>query len=189
MAETLRTLNELLALFPDNTSGLIDAEASRDLIVSVAASQGFLEDDQLSFLVDIADGVFVSINPETSVGPGSAFNRWILDGNQAFVPDYGSTVVNPGHTRLVPVAAAMLLEKIGGGTETYDFQIFVGGVAQGVPLSRSIAANTETTLIDTETFVYDVAAGAPIDIRVAGVGTGDDLTVHDFRMRVSGLLL
>lgn len=189
MAETLRTLNELLALFPDNTSGLIDAEASRDLIVSVAASQGFLEDDQATFALPITDGVFVPVNPEANPGVGSAFNRWQLDANNAMIPDYGTTVVNPGHTRLVPVASGLLVEKIGGGTETYDFEVFEGGVPTGIPIRREIQANIETAVLVTETFVYDVAQGLPIDIRVSGIGTGDDLVVHDFRQRVSGLLL
>lgn len=43
MSETPRTLPQLLALLPDNTSGLISAEDLRDVVVSLYPSRGALE--------------------------------------------------------------------------------------------------------------------------------------------------
>jgi hypothetical protein len=43
MAQTPRTLAELLALLPDNTSGLIGAEDVRDMLVSLYPSRGAID--------------------------------------------------------------------------------------------------------------------------------------------------
>ena len=183
--ETLRTGAELLALFPDNTAGLIDAVQSRDLIVSTAVALGFLEDTVPSFSVSVIDGSPVSINALVTPTGGGALLFWALDGNQAFLADYGAIVVPPGLERLVAINTTMVLRKQGGASASYSFQYFEAGVPIGVPETIDLDSTDDESMAVLEELVYDVDVGAPLDLRVTGVGTGDDIDVNDFRQTVT----
>ena len=52
MTDTIRTKAELLALFPDNSSGLGSCQDLRDFIASIFNSVGILDDVTLATLLD-----------------------------------------------------------------------------------------------------------------------------------------
>ena len=78
--ETLKIASQLLADFPDNTAGLIDAVQSRNFVVSVAVGVGFVEDDpaQVPYTIPMTDGVPVPFMPTlTNVGFfGNFWNKY-----------------------------------------------------------------------------------------------------------------
>lgn len=181
--ETLRSGAELLALFPDNTSGLIDAVQSRDFIVSSAVAVGFLEDGP-GFTVTIVDGVSESINAGVTPATPGLELFWTPDGNLAWVPDYAAVVLPPGISRLATITTVMLIAKQGGGNSVYRFQYFEGGAAIGHIADVTLEPTDQLVTI-TETFLYDVEAGAPLELRVTGIATGDDLDMLDFRQTIT----
>ena len=189
--ETLRTATQLLAEFPDNTAGLIDAVQSRNMIVSELLGVGFMEDNTAAFTVTIQDGVFVSINAAVTPQPIIAANfAWDIDGNNAWFPDYvnNGVTVPAGVIRLHGMTSTILVTKPGGGSAIYSFQYFIAGVPFGNPVSVSLDA-TPSILPQSDETLSEVALGETIDWRVSGVGTAEDLSILDFRQRVTSALI
>lgn len=189
--ETLKTASQLLADAPDNQAGLIDAVFQRNQTVSVTPAVGFMEDDDSAFSVPIPDLVtFVNLNPLISPVPVLATNYWEIDGNQAWLPSYVTKgiIVPAGVIRLVGGQCWMVVEKAGGGTGSYEFQWFKAGVAIGVPQQRLISSVPSVEVI-AEELLYEVSLAEPLDVRVRGVDTTDDLTITDFRQRMTGIMI
>ena len=189
--ETLRTATELLAEFPDNTAGLIDALQSRNFVVSVAVAVAFLEDDpaQVPYVIPMTDGVPVDFLA-TLVAPPFIGNFWDIDGNNAFVEGYTSlgVIVPAGSTRLVDGSVILNVQKAGGGQGDFEFQGTEGGVFTGSPVLRSIGAVAETIVMGGSRIV-DVSLGAPISFSVTPIGHSDDLTVNDVRVTLEGIMI
>lgn len=188
--ETLRTGAELLAGFPDNTTGLIEAVNSRDFVLSGVAAVGFMEDDGvtgLPFTIPITDGVPTDI---LSLIPAVDFvgNFWQLDGQQHFIPDYSGVTIPPGLSRLLQGDVLINVQKTGGGTADYIFSGTEGGVLTGTPVTRTIGI-TPTLLAFTGDRIYDVSVGGAISLDVEGSGTNDDLEVLDIRVSLTSTLI
>jgi len=185
--EILKSAAGLLAGFPDNVSGQIAASDSRNFVISVITALGHVEDDT-SWTIPITSGVPTVVNP---LIPGSKVftgNFFTLDGNNAFIPDYGSVIINPGTIRLVDAEAFIIVTK-SGSVAQYETQWRVGGVPIGTPITQEIQATATQLILAEEEFVYDVEVGAPLDLQITGIGTNDDLTVFDIRQRVESLLI
>lgn len=190
--ETLRTASQLLAEFPDNTAGLIDAINSRNAVVSEAVGIGFLEDDTASFVIDVTAGVVVSINAEITPLPQLAANfAWDIDGNNAWIPDYGNNgIITPaGVTRLVGINTTMILNKLTGGSADYIFQYRQAGVLIGNAITWNLTGGNPQLFTMSEELLYEPALGENLEITVTGSGTSDDLDCLDFRQRVTSVLL
>lgn len=189
--ETLRTAAELLDLFPDNVSGLIQAVDDRDFIVSVTTAVGFVEEDPtgLPFNIPIVNGVPVSILPLLTI-PTFHGNFWKLDGNNELIPsytDFGITVP-PGDIRLVNGTVILYVQKAGGGTDSYTFQGTAGGIGVGYP-QTVVLGTVPTVVILNGTRPYDVSLGEPIGVEVTGEGTSDDLSCSGIRVIVESMML
>ena len=185
--ETLLSIAQLIANTPDNTTGQIDALDLRNILVSLANGVGGLE-AQDNFSVPIDAGVWVSLNDIAVNGAGNADvvsnNGWKQDANGAWIPDYTGVNLTPGVLRLVTIATSGDLDKQGGGSDTYEFQYFVGGIGVGRLGSTEYDGDAQTYGSKTETFVYEPALGLSIDLRVRGVGTNDDLLFTSFRQEI-----
>lgn len=185
--ETLLSLAEVLASLPDNASQLIAPLSHRNEVIALTNDVGFVEEDA-SFTIPIVDGVFVSINP-LMPSADAVGNFWVIDGNNALLPDFGAVTINPGHLRLLDMTAHLELARVGGGpAEGYTFQFFVGGVATGREISVELDDNSEALTLSEET-LYDYSVSDPVTIRVRGDGTGADLNVFDIDMKVVGILI
>lgn len=187
--ESLLTLAEVLASLPDNNSNLIDPLDHRNEVISLVNDVAFLEEDD-PFVIPITDGVFVSINLQL-VTPEFLGNGWSLDGNNAFFTDFGVVTINPGLERLLSMQCSILLNKQGGGTSDYTFQFHVAGAPVGrvINIAEISTAQQEVTFEETLTFDYSIGITDPVTIQVRGDGTGDDLDVDDFSMKLVGVII
>ncbi len=186
--EVLRTAAELLADLPDNTSQLIQPVNNRNMVVGLATDFGVLEEDN-PFTIPVIDGTPVSIN---AVLPAPTFEGrpWQLDGSQAMFADWstiGVAVLGP-IDRLMDLRAYIVLEKAGGGVGDYDFQFFTGGIPLANVITLEIGAAQEQITIFADA-TYDHFLELSVDLRVTGDGTGDDLDVTEFSMRLIGAIL
>ena len=190
MVTTLRYLDELLASFPDNTQGLITAEKERDFVISIAEAMGYLA-DQTDVVIPITDGVPVAVNP-LLLGPASTVQLWTFDGNNFATPNYSAVpglTVPPGHSKLSGFLAILSLEKISGGDDSYSVQMTRNGVGFGLDefINFPAAGGQVVTLITA--LVTDISVSDTYGVQITGQGTGDDLTLHSFEMRVQSSIL
>lgn len=185
--EILKSADGLLAGFPDNVSGQIAATDSRNFVISAITAIGHVEDDA-GFTIPITSGVPTVINPIIPVTMVFTGNFFTLDGNNAFIPDYGSVIINPGTVRLVDAESFMVVTK-SGSVAQYETQWRVGGVPIGTPITQEIQPTATSLILAEEEFVYDVDIGAPLDLQITGIGTNDDLQVFDIRQRVESQLI
>jgi len=188
--ETLRDGSGLLANFPDNTAGLIDAVNSRDFVVSVAPGVGFVEDDPATvpYTIPMTDGVPVDFMASLTT-PLFVGNFWKLDGNNAFVPSYTDigVIVPAGLFRLLEGSVILNVEKV-GATQTYQFQGTEGGVFTGDPLLRDIGSNPEVVVFNGVR-TYEVQPANPISFTITPVGHSQDLIVNDVRVSLVGSMI
>ena len=187
--ERLSTSAELLAGFPDNTAGLIEALDSRNFVISSVPAVGALEDDpaQTPFTIPLVGGLPVDV-PAQLVAPLFQGNYWALDGNNAMIPDYVAQGIDvpPAHLRYVAGLITLRAAKTTGGSETY---IFTGtqGIATGDAFTVELTADPITFTI-AGSRVYDVTLGEPVSFRVESVG-GASLDVYHVRFSLESLIL
>ena len=190
--ETLLTASQLLASFPDNQAGLIDAVQARDLVVSQAVGVMFVEDDpaDVPYTLQMIDGVPVPFLLNYPGTPVEASNFYTLDGNGQIIPDYVGIGVNvpAGVTRLHEGSVIINLQKAGGGTAVYQFQGTQGGTFVGDPLTREIGT-TEQVVVFSGTRLYDVSLAEPVDFSITPLGHSDDLIINDFRINLNSVLI
>jgi len=99
--ETLKTAAQLLADFPDNTAGLIEAVNSRNLVVSAGNDVAFVEESfgvpgvALPMTQNMVDTVVTNLWSS----PTEAFRFWQRSGG-GFTPDYGAIVTPAGVVRI-----------------------------------------------------------------------------------------
>lgn len=108
--ETLLDASQLLAAYPDNTAGLIDALEGRNFIVSSGDDVGFAQEIFTPVPASLAPTTVLADTLVNSVwvAPTTALRFWNLDGNNAFVNDYAPIIVNAGTDRLVNYDFAIL---------------------------------------------------------------------------------
>lgn len=190
--EVLKTASELLADFPDNSAGLIEAVNSRNFVASVVTAVGFAEDNpgDLPVLLPMTDGVPVDVLAAVPT-PAFAGNFWKLDGNNAFVPSYVDfgIFVPPLTQRLTSGSVIIEVNKPSGGDSVYRFQGTEGGVFTGNPIDRTVTGNTPTLLVFSGTRLYDVEVGGAISFSITPIGHSLDLEVLDYRVTLEGILL
>ena len=190
MVTTLRYLDELLNGFPDNTQGLITAEANRDFVISIAEGVGYLA-DQATVEIPIIDGVPVGVNQLLTL-PQATDQLWIFDGNNLATQNYGAVpglTVPPGHSKLMGLLAIMSLEKQAGGADNYSAQFTKNGVGIGLDefFPFAAAGGQVVTLISFD--VVDISLNDTYGVQITGQGTGDNLFLHSFEMRVQSSIL
>jgi hypothetical protein len=190
--ETLRTGQELLASFPDNQAGLIDAVQARDFVISAASGVIFVEDDPLDvpFTLPMTAGVpvqFLLSYPGTAL---AVSNFYTLDGNGQIIPDYVGLGINvpAGVIRLHVGSVLLNCEKAGGGTAEFEFQGTQGGVFTGEPLSREIGTTPQGFGFAGDR-LYDVSLAEPVDFSITPIGHSDDLIINDFRIKMESVLI
>ena len=188
--ETLRTVQQMLAAFPDNTQGLISPLDARDMIVSEAVNIGFLDLDNGSYTLPIAvQNEWVSIN--ANITPTAfAANFWKVDGNNAFTQSYTDQgiTVQGGTQRLTTFAMGAALSKVGGGTNLYEFALFTDGVQSSSAYNHTATATTAYLTFQT-TDLPDYSLNEVYDMRVRCVDGTADLVFDEWRMRVQGFPL
>lgn len=185
--ETLLTLAEVLASLPDNATQLIAPLAHRNQTIALVNDVGFVEEDS-PFTIPIVDGVFVGINILLPT-PEFVGNFWISDGNNALIPEFGAVTINPGHTRLLDMVVHLEVTRDGAGLEEqFTFQFFQGGSPVGREVSAGLDDEAQFVNVNEE-ILYDYSVAAPMTIQVRGDGTGSDLDVSDFSMKVIGALI
>ena len=187
--ETLRTVNQMLANWPDNTQGLISPLDGRDMIVSEAVGVGFLLLDNGPVTVPIpAQDVWVQIN--SLITPIQfAGNFWQLDGNQAFTESYTAQgiTVPPGTERLTTFDVGMLVSKVGGGTNTYEFSLFADGVNTATTGYVDVFTADPEYVTITTSRLPDYSLAETFDARVRCLDGTADLTLDEFRFAVQSV--
>ena len=187
--ETLLTLADVLASFPDNDQKLITPLDARNMIITEAVNVGYLESDTLPFTIPVVAGTPVSINQSIPT-PNFVGNFWRIDANIAFVENYSTytppITVNPGTFRISAFRASMNLQKIGTGSDTYQFQWYVDGVPFGNAGEITIDDNDPFYVAISADALADMSLSQAFDVRVTGVGTGDDLQVNQLLLRATG---
>lgn len=187
----LQYLDEVLAGYPDNTAGLITPLQTRNHVVSTIRGVGFL-DSPTTITIPILDGAGTIINPLLLDSEHTAATLWTFDTNQLAVSNYAaiaSVTIPPGYTKLAQFVAVLSLEKLGGGSDSYQFQFTRNGIgvglAEDVPWS-SAGAQVVTSLYTT---LYDISTADTIGVQVIGIGTTMPLELHNFEMNVSDSML
>ncbi len=110
--EQLKTASELLADFPDNTAGLIDALQSRNFVVSAGDDIAFVQE----IFTPAAGLAPTTVLADTVVNtvwttPDTAFRFWVLDGSDKFINDYGAIIINAGTFRLTTYQFNLLVVR------------------------------------------------------------------------------
>jgi len=186
--EELLTQEQLLASFPDNADGLIEAVDSRSFVVSASMSVGFLEDNPVDTPVTIpqTSGLAQDI-PVELTNPLFVGHYWALDSNNHFVPDYVSQGISvpAGLDRIVHGTVVMEIASVSTPEQSYTFQGTEGGIFIGSPVTRDIGG-TPTVLSFVGVSLYDTQVGPPLSITVTPVGHSFDLILSDLRMSVQG---
>ena len=188
--ETLRTVAQMLAAFPDNTQGLISPLDGRDMIVSEAVNIGFLDLDNGSYTLPITvQNEWVSIN--ANITPTAfASNFWKVDGNNAFSQSYTDQgiTVQSGTQRLTTFSMGAALSKVGGGTNLYEFALFTDGVQSSSAYNHTATAATEYLTFSTSD-LPDYSLNEVYDMRVRCIDGTSDLVFDEWRMRAQGFPL
>ena len=187
----LQYLDQVLAGYPDNTAGLITPLNVRNHLVSTIVGVGFI-DSPTTITIPVLDGVGTIINPLLLDAASTTQTLWTFDGNNLATSNYGALVgvtIPPGYTKLVRFVAVLSLEKLAGGSDQYQFQFTRNGV--GVGLAEDVVfteagSQVVTTLHST---LVDLSLVDVFGVQVIGVGTADDLELHNFEMTVSDAVL
>ncbi len=190
--ETLKIASQLLADFPDNTAGLIDAVQSRNFLISVAVAVGFVEDDQaqVPYIIPMTDGVPVPFMP-TLVAPLFFGNFWKLDGNNEYLPSYvdQGVTVPAGSFRLINGSVLLNVQKVGNATPvSYEFQGTGGGSFVGDPVSRDINSTARTESFSGSR-IEDVSIMPAQGLSITPIGHSEDLQINDVRVVLQGIML
>lgn len=190
--EVLKDAGGILADLPDNSSGLIVPQVHRSEVVSVVNAVGFLEDDPATVPVTLpmTDGVPTDVLSQL-VAPLFVGQFWELQPvTNAFVPSYGNAgvTVEPDTIRLLQGTIGIRLNKVGGGTATYEFEGTQGGTFTGNPVQRTIGITPEVFWLSGDR-LYDVYAGDPVSFSITPIGTSDDLVLTDLRVKLIGSLI
>ena len=185
--EVLKSADGLLAGFPDNVSGQISPVDVRNFVISAVSGIGAF-DDVTNYVAPMVDGVPTVMNPLMTPVDFAA-NFFQLDGNNAFIPDYGSAVINPGTLRLVDLLFLIVADQVGSpSSDTYFVQARVGGVPINSPQPTVVDTANERFFLNTE-FLYDVQLGLPIDVTITPTAVNADLDISFGYMRVSSQLI
>jgi hypothetical protein len=187
MAETIRYMKDVISRFPDNTSGIITAEAMRDFIISIHDGGGALtSSDTVSIPID-ADTP-VAINPLVT-NPEKLGVFWLFDGNNFAASNYAAalpsaTIPSPFY-KVAKLTVQMELNKSLGGSDPYDFYLTKNGAAIGLPI-RVRYDSSEAKHVFLAWDVYaDISTSDTYGVQVTGIGTNDDLEMTYFRMLVT----
>jgi len=191
MAQSFKDVTELLAGFPDNTSGLISAANIRDFVVSIVEGKGLLEATD-NVTINIVADTWVSINP-LLLNAAHTETFWAFDGNNyAFSnhSNFASTTVPSGHQRFGQFMSILELTKSAGGSDEYSVQFTKNGVGIGEPESVEFnEAGTDTTTV-LHPLLVDISLPADLyGVQIMGIGTGVDLELGYFTMQVSDSIL
>jgi len=191
VAQTLRYATEVLASFPDNTSGLIDAVHNRDFAISYIRGGAFLE-TTTDVTIPIVSGTPVSVNP-LLVGVTTVGNLWSFDGNNFAFPNYTATltdtVIPAGYTKLVRFLAVLGITKSGGGTDNYEIQWTKNGVLFGIAHDVLYTGAGTRTVTIPEVTSQEVAISDVYGVSITGIGTGADVVVESMTIQVNDAIL
>jgi len=185
--ETLWTIDEMLAAFPDNTQNLITPLASRSMIVSEAVNVGYLDDTALPLTIPVVAGTPVDIMGALTA-PAFIGNFWRIDGNNHFTENYTprGVTVNPDTIRISSFRAQMQMTKIGTGADSYRFQWYKSGVPFGEEWDIEIDNNDPFWVGVTADDLTDISLADTFTVQVTGLGTGDDLQLNEALFRATG---
>jgi len=191
MSQTLRYVDEIIASFPDNSSGIIKEVSMRDFVISYA-SGGAFQETTTDVNIPIVSGTPVAVTPLlTGLTQVSGF--WQFDGNNFVFADYvnqlPATVVPAGYTKLGRFLAVLGLTKAGGGTDTYNVQWTKNGVLVGVVHDVDYSGSTTRTVTIPFVSPQEIDTADTYGVSITGIGTGDDLTLESFSMQISDRIL
>jgi hypothetical protein len=167
-------LDQAMDGIPDNISQLVNPIDIRNAITSSKDGMGFLT-TVTEVNIPVSSGSFTAINPLLQDVTVSG-ELWTFDANNFAVTNYSAipATVPPGYTKVLQIIALMLLHKVGGGTDEYEFQFTKNGSAIGLPEPYVFKSTP-----DLVTLVVDVLAEVAnvtdlYGVAVAGSGTSDD---------------
>jgi len=186
--ESLRTVDQMLAAWVDNTQGLITPLDGRDMIVSEAVNVGYLELDPGPATVPIVINTYEQVNQWITPSVFTA-NFWKLDGNNAFLHSYvdQGIAVPAGLIRLTTFHVGMVASKVGGGTATYAWSLFVDGVKHGTS-GHIVQLTTTPRYVEMgASLLPDYSLSETFDVRVESIDSSDDVVLEEFRFTVQGV--
>ena len=185
--ESLLTVAEMLASFPDNTQNLIQPLNQRDMVLSEAVNVGFLR-SETPFTIPITDGVYTQINSLMPT-PDFTANFWALDANQAFIESYTTDygiIVSPDTNRLTGITVRMYCQKAGAQAAAYTAKVFLDGVEGTATVPFTLEQGVPEIVTITGDGVLDYSLRQTVDVRIAGDGTADDIDVSTLVIKVEG---
>lgn len=190
MPTTLLTYDQARAGLPDNTANLISPADSRDAILSVAADAGAVSDDS-AFALPLAIGVPTNLNNASPAPAGDVLARWAIDGNDALIPDWGSTVLPAGLFRGVSATLSLSGEIQGNGDQDLQIDLLRGAtiVATATATFEGGSDTSDEALVVISMESYEVAAGEPWSIQITNLTSSDDLDVDYWALRLIGVIL
>ncbi len=183
---------EVLGGFPDNVNKLIQPLDLRNFVVSAKDGVGSYEMGLTPVDVPIDPDLWININ-SLLTGVTQYPGLWRLDANNYAISNYDSlpnTTVPPGYKKRVEFRANLLVDKVGGGTDEYQFQFSRNGSPLGQPMLHYFTGSPESlTLFHSE--IVDISdLSAVYGLQVKGIATGDDFSVvsMNFSVRDSWLM-
>jgi hypothetical protein len=191
MSETLRYVSGLLANFPDNSQGLIDAVHMRDFVASFINGRGFIV-DETDVTIPITDGVWTAVNPLLVSPEFFPEALWTFDGNNFAIQNYSGIpdiIIPVGYSKLLSLVAWFTVTKAAGGSDNYIAQFTKNGVGIGLPevVSFAAAGSQTVTIIDSE--IVDLSVVDTYGVQIQGDGTNDDLVMNYFTMQPADSIL
>lgn len=155
MADTQRDTASILALYADNTSGLISPQDLRDGIVSILGAYGGLR----------ADGSAAQMTGLNSTPTKvTSFTHTLASDGTVVVASAANDNVTPSITATYEIHGE--LSFIGSASVIYTLEIYIGGVASGI---RAQVAQLGTGAEVAASFsgVASIAAAQAVEMRVS----------------------
>jgi hypothetical protein len=178
MAQTPRTLAQLLALLPDNTDGLISAEDMRDLLVSLYPSRGAIDLTGAPVATTFANTTgFVKVAGTTAINPDVCSTCVTMPANATIqlTKPVAQVVLLNASLAVLPAAnnrqysftfakngtpiTTLKVSQFFGPLQGRPAGLFLSGLASatnGDEFSVVVRADTDTTALTASTLTFSV---------------------------------
>lgn len=147
--ETLQTAAQLLAGYPDNSQGIIQALNTRQHVVSgvLDVANVFEVFDPTVTVAVTTDPIDTILNTFWTAPAIEAFQFWNIDGNGRLFPDYqgAGVAVDPGTFRLVDIEFLMLMSRQPTGIPSTFGGNYQYKTSNTAPASGEISGNSNLT--------------------------------------------
>ena len=189
MATNLLTFAQAAAALPDNSANLISPQNVRSAVLS-ATSDAAEVGENGPFTLALVAGVPTNINLASPNPDSEVLTGWIVDGNNALVPNQGAFFdIADGLERGISITFSMVGQNDGVGDDSFKFDMLKGAVViesiQAV-LAGGAAAEDQSIVFNAME-LYEPKLQEPWSVQVTS-GNGEDLALISWDLKVIGMM-